>query len=193
MIRSRLILLNRPRGTWAQPPVPPSLPAPIQQPLFLPGIADPGRLGQGEEHDLFTGHGADVVVQAQRRFAGGLLDQRFQNRPRRFDQLGPDLLDGQGPSGCTDASRIGHARPGHEHEHRPRRALRRVPGSAWPSGAGKQADPMRPPSSRLRDALARLIARLGNQAGAEQLPVADRRMEVPLADQDLALRSETPK
>ena len=57
MIRSRLILLNRPRGTWAQPPVPPSLPAPIQQPLFLPGIADLGRLGQGEEHDLFTAKG----------------------------------------------------------------------------------------------------------------------------------------
>jgi hypothetical protein len=56
----------------------------------LPAI---GRLGHREHYDLFSGHGADVVVQAQDLDACDVLDQRFQGRPRRFDQLGPDLFE----------------------------------------------------------------------------------------------------
>lgn len=50
------------------------------------------RLGQGEEHHLFSGHGADVVVQAQHFDARDLLDHGFHNRPRRFAKMGPHLF-----------------------------------------------------------------------------------------------------
>ena len=56
-------------------------------------LAANGRLGQGEDNERLSGHGADVVVQAQDPGAGGLLDHRFHDRPRRFDQMGPDLLE----------------------------------------------------------------------------------------------------
>ena len=55
------------------------------------------KAGQGEEHDLFAGDGADVVVQAEPLDAGGLLDHRFQERPGRFDQLGSYLLEQVSP------------------------------------------------------------------------------------------------
>ena len=47
------------------------------------------RLCQGEEHDLFSGDGADVVVQAQHLDACDLLNHRFHDRPSRFDQMSP--------------------------------------------------------------------------------------------------------
>jgi hypothetical protein len=54
---------------------------------LLLDVADLSSLGQGEEHDLFTGYGADVVVQAKHLDAGDLLDHRFQERPRfRVDE-----------------------------------------------------------------------------------------------------------
>jgi hypothetical protein len=81
------------------------------------------------------------VVQAQRLFAGGLLDQRLQDRPRRFDQLGLDLLDGQGSSGYTDAPRIGHTRPGHEHEHRPQKGAQEGAGIELAIGCGEAGRP----------------------------------------------------
>ena len=37
--------------------------------------------------------GADVVVQGQHLDAGDLLDHRFHDRPGRFDQMGPHLLE----------------------------------------------------------------------------------------------------
>ena len=64
-----------------------------RRPYFFFVSRNAGDSGQGEEHDLFAGHGADVVVQAQHLDAGDLLDHRFQDRPRRFDQLGPDFFE----------------------------------------------------------------------------------------------------
>ena len=61
--------------------------------LISPGFAEKRRLGQGEEHDFFASYGADVVMQAQHLDAGGLLDHRFHDRPRRFDEMGPDLFE----------------------------------------------------------------------------------------------------
>ena len=40
--------------------------------LLLFRFAERGRLGQGEEHDLLAGYGADIVVQAQHLDAGDL-------------------------------------------------------------------------------------------------------------------------
>src|SRR6185312_3161444 len=60
--------------------------------LPLPRLADGYRLGEGEHDEFFTGDGADVVVQAQHRHPGDILDHRFQDRPRRFDEMGPNLL-----------------------------------------------------------------------------------------------------
>ena len=51
------------------------------------------RLGEREEHDLFAGDGADVVVQAQHLDAGDFLDHRFHHRPRRFDRVRPHLFE----------------------------------------------------------------------------------------------------
>ena len=51
------------------------------------------RVGQGEEHDLFSGHGADVVVQAQHLDACDVLDDGFDDRPRRFDQVRAYLFE----------------------------------------------------------------------------------------------------
>ena len=59
----------------------------------LLGFADLRRVNQGEEHDLFAGHGADVMVQAEHFDAGDLLDHRLHQRPRRFEEMGPDLLE----------------------------------------------------------------------------------------------------
>jgi hypothetical protein len=61
MIRSPLILLNRPRVNLGSTPVPP-LPAPIQQALSFLGIAHLRRPGQAEEHILFASHGALAPV-----------------------------------------------------------------------------------------------------------------------------------
>ena len=61
--------------------------------LFLFGLTDIRRLGQGEENNLLACDGADVVVQAQHLDASDLLDYRFQYRPRRFDQVGPHLIE----------------------------------------------------------------------------------------------------
>ena len=56
-------------------------------------FAEERRRGQAEEHDLFAGCGADVVVQTQDLGAGDFLDDRFQDRPRRFDKLEPYLFE----------------------------------------------------------------------------------------------------
>jgi hypothetical protein len=58
--------------------------------LRLPVV---GRIGQGEEHDLFTGHRADVVVQADHLNASDLVDHRFQEGSRRFRELSANLLE----------------------------------------------------------------------------------------------------
>ena len=58
--------------------------------LRLPAIR---RLGQGEENDLFAGHGADVMVHGQHLDTRGLLDHCLHDRPRRFDQMSPKLLE----------------------------------------------------------------------------------------------------
>jgi hypothetical protein len=50
-------------------------------------------LGQCQDNERFAGHGADVVVQAHYLDAGDLLDQRLHERLRRFDQMGPYLLE----------------------------------------------------------------------------------------------------
>ena len=65
----------------------------IMEPLFPLGLTEIRRFGQGEENDLLAGEGADVMVQAPHLDAGDLLDHRFQDRPRRFDQVGPYLLE----------------------------------------------------------------------------------------------------
>ena len=54
--------------------------------LRLPAIR---RLDQGEENDLFAGHGADVMMHAQHLDTRGLLDHFVHDRPRRFDQMSP--------------------------------------------------------------------------------------------------------
>jgi hypothetical protein len=61
--------------------------------LSILGRTDIRRLGQSEENDLLARDGADVMVQAQYLDASGLLDHRFQDRPRRFDQMGAYLLE----------------------------------------------------------------------------------------------------
>ena len=59
----------------------------------LLGFADLRRVNQGEEHDLFTGHGTDVMVHAEHPDAGDLLDHRLHQRPRGLEEMGPDLLE----------------------------------------------------------------------------------------------------
>ncbi len=61
--------------------------------FFILGFPEERRFHQGEEHDLFTGDGADVVVQTQHLDAGDLLDHRFHEGPGRFEQVGPDLFE----------------------------------------------------------------------------------------------------
>jgi hypothetical protein len=73
-------------------------------------LADQRRLGQGEEHHLFAGDGADIVMQAQHLDAGDFPDHFFHERPRRFDQMRPELLEDdinskyQGQSSCISDS-----------------------------------------------------------------------------------------
>jgi hypothetical protein len=67
-------------------------PRPISGLLFL-YFTEKRRLGQGEDHGLLAGDSADIVVQTHNLNAGSLLDHCFQNRPCRFDQLSPYLLD----------------------------------------------------------------------------------------------------
>jgi hypothetical protein len=62
-------------------------------PLPLPYLADGHWPGEGEQYDFLTRGGADVVVQAQDFDAGDVLDHRFQERPRRLEQMGPHLLE----------------------------------------------------------------------------------------------------
>ena len=50
-------------------------------------------LDQGEEQDLFSGHGAEIVVQAQHLDARNFPNRCCHNRPRRFDQMRPYLLE----------------------------------------------------------------------------------------------------
>ena len=50
-------------------------------------------LGQGEEHDLFAGDRADVMVQTYDFGAGDLLDHGLHDRPGRFDQMRPHLFE----------------------------------------------------------------------------------------------------
>src|SRR5208337_2391209 len=64
---------------------------------LLLDFADLRGLHQSEEHDLFTGHGADVMVQAEHLDAGNLLDHRLHERPRGFEQMGPHLLEQVSP------------------------------------------------------------------------------------------------
>jgi hypothetical protein len=55
-------------------------------------LAEDRGVGQGKDHNLFAGGGADVVVQAQHLDAGDPLDQGFQGGLRRLDQMAPHLL-----------------------------------------------------------------------------------------------------
>ena len=61
--------------------------------LFLLCCARKRRIRQAEDHDLFAADGADVVVEARYANPGDLVDHRLDHRPRRFDQLGPDLFE----------------------------------------------------------------------------------------------------
>src|SRR6185312_9188930 len=70
---------------------------PSEMGLLAPRLAVQGSLGEGEENDLFAGHGADVAVQAHDPDAGDILDQRFQKRSGRFDEMGPHLLEQGSP------------------------------------------------------------------------------------------------
>ena len=51
------------------------------------------RPGRSAENDLFSGNGADVLVQAQHFDACDFLDHCFHDRPRGFDQMRPYLLE----------------------------------------------------------------------------------------------------
>ncbi len=57
------------------------------------GLAARGWLGQGEDNKRFAGYRADVVVQTHHLDLGDILDHRLDERLRRFDQLGPYLLE----------------------------------------------------------------------------------------------------
>ncbi len=61
--------------------------------VSLLGSAARGWLGQGQDNERFAGHRADVVVQAHHLDVGDILDHRLHERLRRFDQLGPYLLE----------------------------------------------------------------------------------------------------
>jgi len=67
---------NCSRTSAAAPLALPSLPR--QSLLFSFCFAEMGRLGQGEEHDFFARHRADVMVKAEHFGAGNVLDHRFQ-------------------------------------------------------------------------------------------------------------------
>jgi len=60
--------------------------------LFLPALSELRRLGKSEEHNLFAGEGADVVMQAARLDARNAINQCFQGRPSGFNKLGSYLL-----------------------------------------------------------------------------------------------------
>jgi hypothetical protein len=74
-------------------PTPAAEGQPIPKALFLLGFAEERRFGQGENHDLFSGRGADVMMQAQHLDASDLLDHGFHDRPGRFDEMPPYLFD----------------------------------------------------------------------------------------------------
>ena len=61
--------------------------------LLSPCFAKKRRLGQRENYDFFSGHRTDVMVEAQHFHAGDFLDHRVHERPRRFNQLNPHLLE----------------------------------------------------------------------------------------------------
>ena len=50
-------------------------------------------LGEREEHDLFPGRGADVVMQAHHLNARLVFDHGLHHRPRRFEQMRPNILE----------------------------------------------------------------------------------------------------
>ena len=60
--------------------------------LFLPALSELRRLGKSEEHNLFAGDGADVVMQAARLDARNVINQCFQGRPGGFNKLCSYLL-----------------------------------------------------------------------------------------------------
>ena len=61
--------------------------------LFLLGFAAARRIGQREDDDLLGRYGADIVVQADHFDSSDVIDHGFHQRPRRFDQLRPDLFE----------------------------------------------------------------------------------------------------
>ena len=79
--------------------------------LWLLNVAHFRRLDEGEQHDLFAGHGTYVVVQAQCLHASNLFHHCFPERPHRFDQMGPDLLEKAPALAPAGASWPAAARP----------------------------------------------------------------------------------
>lgn len=55
-------------------------------------VANERCLGQREQYDFFAGGDADVMMQTHHLDAGNLCDHRFEDRPRCFNELGPDLF-----------------------------------------------------------------------------------------------------
>jgi hypothetical protein len=56
-------------------------------------LADWRQLSQGEQHDLFAGQCADVVVQTQHFDSGDFLYHGLHGWPRSFHQMTPHLLE----------------------------------------------------------------------------------------------------
>jgi type I site-specific restriction endonuclease len=56
-------------------------------------LSKKGRSGQRKDDHFFAGHGTDVLVHAQYLRANDLVDQRFQHRACRLEQLLAYLLD----------------------------------------------------------------------------------------------------
>ena len=61
--------------------------------LLLFELPEQRRLGQRKHHNFFARERADVMVQANRLDSSDILDERFQHRPGRFDQLDAHLFE----------------------------------------------------------------------------------------------------
>ena len=66
---------------------------------LLLDFAERGRGREGEDHNLFAGCRADIVVQAYDSDPGGLLHHGFHHGARGFDQVSADFVsEGLDPS-----------------------------------------------------------------------------------------------
>lgn len=61
--------------------------------LLFSDLTEERHFHEREKYDLFAGGRTDIVMQADCFDARDFLDERFQDRPRGFDELGPDLLE----------------------------------------------------------------------------------------------------